>query len=203
MECYEIITMIKDLALAGAAVTTGIVAVVGIKNWSRELRGKANFEVARSLIRETYKLRDELRYARSPFTVAHEFPDDYPSNIKDRTSEIEANAWAHVFSNRWKGLVAPLQEFESQALEAEALWGNEIREKTDELRRCARHLQVSMEAFVHNEANDHEDFKSDRAHAKAVKADIWAAGKTNELTDKINNAVAELEKEIRPHLRRS
>ncbi len=201
--CPEIMSMIKDFSLAIAAITTATVAVFGLKNWSRELKGKANFEVGRALIRATYKLRDELRYARSPWTDAQEFPKDYPTNFNDRTSEIEATAWAYIFQNRWKPLAESMQEFESQALEAEALWGNSIRLKTGELKQCVRNLQVSMESFVSDKANRGEDFQSDAQYAKSVKSDIWADRKDNELSNKISNAILEIEKEIRPHLKRS
>jgi hypothetical protein len=50
MAYTEIITAIKDVLLGGAAVATASVAVIGLKNWSRELRGKADFDVARGLI---------------------------------------------------------------------------------------------------------------------------------------------------------
>lgn len=72
------ITAIKDIALSGAAITTATVAILGLKSWSRELKGKAEFEVGRALILATYKLRDELKYARSPCTSGYEFPEDYP-----------------------------------------------------------------------------------------------------------------------------
>ncbi|QPB83540.1 hypothetical protein CWC22_011300 [Pseudoalteromonas rubra] len=123
MSTTEIITAIMNIVLSGAAITTATVAILGLKSWSRELKGKAEFEVGRALILATYKLRDELKYARSPWICGYEFPEDYPRNSDEITAEIEANAHAHIYSKRWKPVAEAIQEFETQALEGEALWG--------------------------------------------------------------------------------
>jgi len=43
-------------------------------------------------------------------------------------------------------------------LEGEALWGKPMRDKTNEMKQCARNLQVSIDAFIHNKAEDGESF---------------------------------------------
>ncbi|MFT6910353.1 MAG: hypothetical protein ACJAS1_007081 [Oleiphilaceae bacterium] len=200
----EVTTIIKDIALSLAAITTATVAILGLKSWSRELKGKAEFEVGRALILTTYKLRDELKYTRSPWLAGHEFPDDYPISSKDRTPEIEANAYAYVYANRWKPVAEAIQSFETQALEGEALWGKPMREKTNEMKQCARNLQVSIDAFIHNKSEGGESFRSDREFGKSIQSDVWAGNdKENKLTIQITNAVEALEEEIRPHLKRS
>ena len=67
MTLSEVISIGKDIFLAIAAAITAIVAVMGLRSWSRELKGKAEFEAARNLALATYKLRDALRECRSPF----------------------------------------------------------------------------------------------------------------------------------------
>ncbi|ORT52207.1 hypothetical protein ST37_02415 [Vibrio sp. qd031] len=204
MNCIEIIQVIKDIALAGAAITTAIVAYQGLKSWRRELEGKAEFEIARALVLATYKLRDSLKLVRSPWIHGHEFPDDYPLNMSERTPDIEAKAFAHIYTNRWKPVVEALQNFDVQSLEGEALWGSASRDKTNEMRQCARNLQVSIEAFIHNKAENNEDFKSNKEFKKSIEADVWGTeSEDNKLTQQINAAVENLEKELRPYLKRS
>jgi hypothetical protein len=55
-----LINVLKDVALGGAAIVTATVAVRGLRKWREELRGKANFDVARGLARAT-KLRDDIQ----------------------------------------------------------------------------------------------------------------------------------------------
>lgn len=122
----------KDFVVALAAIVTAAVAVVGLRKWRKELRGKAHFDAARGLIRATYKLRDELRNSRAPLVRAAEFPQNYPPQPPNHRAEAEA--WAHVYSKRFTPVREALQEFDSQGLEAEALWGNEVRNSIDRLR---------------------------------------------------------------------
>jgi hypothetical protein len=115
-----IIPAIKDIILIFAAIITAMVAIKGLRSWSRELRGKADFELARNLIRSTYKLRDELSYCRSPLKLINELPEGYDPT--KRSPSGEAEAYAYFYANRFKPVAVAYQEFETQALEAEALY---------------------------------------------------------------------------------
>lgn len=201
----ELITAIKDVCLSMAAIVTATVAIYGLKSWKKELNGKANFEVARGLIRATYKLRDEISYSRNPFTSAHEFPKGY--DPLQKTPEKEAEAWSYVFTNRWKPIAEAVQEFDTQTLEAEALWGSDIKNKAFELRRCANTLRAAMEEMVSNEASGNRHFKSDEEFGKKIKAEVsagWGRSEDkNELSERIDNSIKQIEKEVRPHLSRN
>lgn len=159
----EIITVVKDVLLGLAAATTAVVAVLGLRKWRQELEGKAQFEVARSLIRATYRLRDEIRNCRNPFYTAYEYPADYKGGLgAQHSSEEEARAWMHIYKNCWAPVWTALQEFDSHTLEAEALWGSAMRAKTDALRKCVRELNAAIDAVIRDKASGGEDFK-DRA----------------------------------------
>jgi len=198
---YEIITATKDIIFIFAAIVTAHVAIKGLQSWSRELKGKADFVVAKDLIRSTYKLRDEISYCRSPWIPLSEFPENYDPT--SRTATGEAEAYSFIYTNRWKPVASVLQEFETQALEAEALWGPDFKPKTDELRQCVRNLQVSIEALIRNKANGGEDFRSDSSFRKTVESEVMEIKKKeNPLTLKINDAIKSIENKIRPIIKK-
>jgi len=204
MTILEIIAIIRDIFISLAAIITAFVATIGFKNWKRELKGKAEFEIARGLIRATYKLRDELQGCRSSFFSANEFSEGYQGASSESSPEEKAQAREYVYRNPWKPVRDALQEFEAHALEAEALWGNEIRSKTNEFLQCVRELSNAIFAVIQDKASGGEDFKSDKNFAKKMRAKVYASGDENgELSQKITNAVNGIEKEVRPHLRRS
>ena len=199
-----VITSIKDILVGLAAVVTASVAVIGLTRWRTELRGKADFEAARALTRATYKVRDELAFFRSPFVRGSEFPPSYGATAR-RTSQEEAEAWAYVYAARWKPVGVALQELDTQSLEAEALWGAAIRSKVDELRACVRELNVAAEAVIEDKAQGGQNFSTDPAFGKRMRATVSASSndQTNELSQRISSAVQGVETLLRPHLARS
>jgi hypothetical protein len=203
MPIAEIVTLIKDAAVAGAAAVTATVAVIGLTNWNRELRGKATFDVARALAKSTYKLRDEVRNCRSPFLAASEFPEGYGGHSGQTSHREEAAAYAHVYDSRWKFVWEALQEFDTNTLEAEAIWGSEIRTKTDALRHCVSELRVAIDAVVENTATRGENFKADREFERDMRSKVsTSSGAANTLTRKIEDAIQGIETVVRPHLKR-
>ncbi len=201
----EIISIIKDILIAVAAAVTATVAVLGLKSWSRELRGKADFEVARGLIRATYKLRDELGFCRSPFIRAQEFPEGYYKPTGKNTPQEEAEGLAYVYKNRWQPVWNAIQEFDVQALEAEALWGSDLKAKTNVLRKCVSELNAAIDALISDKSSGGRDFESDREFGRKIRSTVSASGgdSKNELSKKIIDAVTKIEDKVRAHLKRS
>ena len=144
MSAVEFFSITRDIVLAVAAATTAYVAFTGLEKWQEELRGKANFEIGRQLIKETYRLSDELGYCRSPFISGQEFPEEYQqTGLGKHTAEQEGQAYNHIYSKRWAPVGTALQEFDAALLEGEALWGSSIKEKGQELRQCVREALIN------------------------------------------------------------
>lgn len=199
----EDITIAKDVILAIAGVTTACVAVRGLNTWSRQLEGTANYEVARKLARAVYRLRNEIQACRANRIRAAEFPDGYKNMFKNSASD-NGQAYAYVFSNRWGPVQEALIELDAQTLEGEALWGGSVRDKTDQIRTVARRLNVAMEAFVDNEFSGGDVFNRDQGFGVRVRSEVFASSgdEGNDLTKDLFSAVASIEAELRPHLRR-
>ena len=206
MPTAEDIKTISDAVVATAAAVTASVAIYGVRSWARELHGRARFEVARSLARATYKLRDSIQTARTPMIRGGEFPEGYRNAMGGKVDpQTEAQAYSHVFAARWEPLYVAYQDFDTQTLEAEALWGAPIRTSTDELRAFVRKLRAAMEAYTSNLASGGEDFKSDREFGKQIRAEVFATSSDdkNELSKALAAAVVVIEKQLLPHLRRA
>jgi len=200
---YEVITAAKDVVLAMAAIATVTIAVIGLRNWSRELRGKARFECARALAKATYRLRDQVRNFRAPFVSSHEFPAGYKGVFSGAAAQEDADAWAHVYKNRWGPVLDALEEFDTATLEAEVLFGAHIRSKTDELRECLKSLQASIQAVLDDKVASGQHFEKDRNFGKQMRAIVHASPSDdeNDFSKRVRAAVRAIESEIRPHLR--
>lgn len=204
MTTPEIVSAIKDVLVGSAAAITGTVAIFGYNSWRRELTGKAQFEIGRELLKATYRLRDKIKQCRSPFISAAEFPETYGGALKKHNPEEETQAYAHVYKNRWAPVWDALQEFDTFTIEAEAIWGADIRKRTDELRDCVKDLSISIEAFLSNKASGGEDFKADRDFGKMIQGKISAKSNAeDELSKSILKAVQDIESKVQPLISRS
>jgi hypothetical protein len=196
----DIIAAIKDVLVGAAAVTTAGVAIYGLNRWRSELRGRAEFQTARELMRATYQVRDQIRSVRAPFIAAQEFPEGY-SSLGGHSTVGLADAWVHVYRNRWKPLQRALIEMETQQLEAEVLWGKAIREKSDDLLSCANELFAAIEAVVSDKAQGGEDFRVDPEFGKDMKAIVSRRPKKEDhFGEKVLSAVEAVEAEVKPHV---
>ena len=196
----EFTSCISDIAVAVAALATGGSAVYGVNRWRREIKGRAAFETARGLLRATYILRDQITSCRHPFISVSEFPNSFNKNNNPIPTET-ADAYRHVYKNRWKPIAETISEFDVHDLEAQVLWGNDVKERTDKLRECVQEIKDAIGLFIENVGSDGEYFQNDRNWEKSVKNTIYDAGKNNEVSNKIKNAITGIEEKIRPHLK--
>jgi hypothetical protein len=201
----ELITTSKDIVLALAAIITAVVAVKGLSTWNRQLRGTAGFDVARSLAKCSYKVRDKLQVCRSPLLSAHEFPAEYHDAGLKKSAEQEAKGYAFVYSNRWSPVWEAIQELDASTLEAEALWGPSIRETTDQLRKVVREVNVAIDAFIANAVSNGENFSTDQESGKKMRATVSAlpTDSANAINVALAAAIQAIDDQLRPHLQRS
>ena len=109
----DAITSISAIIIAG-------LAVYGIREWKRQIRGKTDYEIARRYLRVVLNLRDSLMYVRNPFISLAEME----SALKQQgfeTTEIQNNTKTNiaVYATRWKKVQEALTNFEAELLEAE------------------------------------------------------------------------------------
>lgn len=198
----EHLTIIKDLLISIAAISTTTIAYIGLKSWHKELKGRANFTVARELIKVTYKLRDAIASCRAPFVGATEFPVEYNPFQHNKDKETERKTWAHIFKNRWTPVLNVLEDFDTSALEAEALWGSNIRDLADKLRSSVRDLNLNIGFYIENVYSKGEEFRSDPDYGKKVKSIVFSStsDKEDKFSIELRKAIMNIEEYIRPHL---
>jgi len=198
----ELIASIKDVILALAAVFTATIAYKGLKKWRLELTGKAEFEAALALIRNTYKLRDALDQFRNPFMLSWEFPEGFTREIPSSAKE-NADGHRYAYNNRDKPLLAALREFEVAVLESEVLFGKDIVVKAQALRKCVFETRRAASQHIRNLASNGQDFIGDKKLQNDIEQKLWNDGEDSEFNERIQNSIAAIEELVRPHLKRN
>lgn len=191
----------KDILLGIAAIVTAGLAWKGLNRWSAELKGKSEFEVARNLIRATYKLRDAIQSCRNPLMSIYKDPEGGRDNpvTSSTKQEQEAEALAYAYNNRMQPVWDALRELDLHTLEAEVLWGKEIRLHTDKLRHSANRLFIALQDYIPDKASGGNYLKQDEAYAKQIRNTVFASGE-NTFSTEITSVITEIETIVRPHL---
>jgi hypothetical protein len=70
----EVLAVVKDIVLMGTAVAAMYVAFKGLGTWNRQLKGGAEYELTRRLLRSTYRMRETMKAVRNPVVFQHEQP---------------------------------------------------------------------------------------------------------------------------------
>jgi hypothetical protein len=73
--CTELVTLIKDLILCGAAIAGAVIAIKGLNTWKRQLKGQSEYELSRRLLVTLFKYRDAINGVRHPAMFGYEMPN--------------------------------------------------------------------------------------------------------------------------------
>lgn len=103
-----LLPLARDILVAVAAVVGACVAIKGFQTWTRQLKTKSEYDLARRLFRGVLCVRDRLQGARNPVV---------PADFEDKRK---------AFDERLSAVRAALREVEPDFLEAEALWGDSV-----------------------------------------------------------------------------
>jgi hypothetical protein len=154
------------------------------------MRGRASFDIARGLIKAAIKLRAEIFMFRSPFVRAGEFPVNEEKKVLDSNS---AEAWAYIYNNRWQPVLESIREFQLQVVEAEALWGTEIRIRAEVMEKLTAKLYAAAESFIADKQNKGQDFQHNRAFGAQIKAILNRVSTDDDFGTEVSAAVSDIE----------
>ena len=198
----------KDVVTALAALTGGIVAILGLKAWRKQLKGKTDYQLARRLLRAVYEVRDDIRLIRSPFQSAAEIAQalketGVSGSFQDPDFDFKTDQ--AVYQIRWGKLHEALSNLRVEQLEAEVSWGNEVSTRLRPLRECISKLKVAIRHHLRQlsrpQVGKHEP---DAEAMEALDRIIYEYGGSAEdevFTNEIRKAVENIEEFLKPHLK--
>jgi len=198
MSIPEVLTIIKDSLVSIAAIVTAVVAIKGLHSWKKEIKGKAEFETARLLLKSIYKTRDNIKACRSPFISGHEYPEWYKGPIGNHLPKEEKDARIYLYKNRFNPIIASVQELDLAVLESEALWGNAVKLKTDKLKACISELKFEIDYEIDNFVSESDINKDDLKSHRHILFSL----PDSSFSEKIDAAITSIEKVILPYLKR-
>jgi hypothetical protein len=188
--------IIRDALTGSAAVVGAVVAIIGLRAWKRQLLWKANYELAGRLMRSTYSFREAIAWLRSPLVTAGEMAaalkaaglDDQDRTFTDPGEEL-------AYQARWRKVIEAQVEFSTAMLEAEALWGHDVRKHRDAFAPIMAELYMALRHWVNRRDRDND--VADKA--LRIISDLGEESKA--FSDKLAAAFNAVEDAAQPHLK--
>jgi len=205
MICTEIVTLLKDLVLSGAAITGAVVAVKGLGTWQRQLKGQSEYELSRRILVSVFKYRDAINGVRHPAMWAYEMPSPPEEEATKMTREqIRFYGTSKAYQARWDKVQAERTTLYADLLEAEALWGTELKELfkgvfdlEHELFTRIRHYVELINPDTH-EASKEAIRKIDEKGRDIMYDDL--SDEPDEYKQDLISAIEKIEKYLKPKL---
>jgi hypothetical protein len=145
--------VIRDILQTFFYATASIVGWIGLKKWREELKGKIEYEAAKQALVQSYSIRDQIRIVQSPVMSPSEW-----SGCKTTEYETEnqrkANESFFAYSKRFQELQVKISGMYPAMVEAEAVFGEESREKLDKLIGITRRLWTAILLYHRGLYND-------------------------------------------------
>lgn len=139
----------KDIVTSCTAIVAVYIAGRGLHTWNRQLRGTAQYELARRVLRATYRLRDALDGVRNPVIWGAEMPDP-PKESAAEMSRREQRHWGirQAYAARWDLVSKHRSELQAELLEAEVLWGHGLPHLVKPLHALQTELFTAVETHL-------------------------------------------------------
>ncbi len=204
-ELQAYISIAKDIITGFAALTAAIVAVIGLRAWRSQLKGKTEYELAQRVLRAVYKVRDAMHFVRHPFMSASEISQAMKeAGIEGNPLDAKVNARSQeaAYQKRWTKVQEAWADLDLNTLEAEALWGQEIREKLKPLRQCVSTLFASIQTYLRGLATPPRELDAQRMERtdNVIYGSPEDADR-NPFTAEIIKAVGQVENFLKPRLK--
>ena len=179
--------LVKDIIYLLIALGGVIVACMGLSTWRRQLKGNVEYETARRLYKAVLKVRDAMSYVRNPWIPLSEM-----ESASAKHPEADKTTNRAVYHVRWEKITEAMSELQSEELESEVLWGQEIVEKLKPLKLCVVELNNYVSQFL-NPSLRTSNYSSDMIYEFED-----ATGKKDKFTEEINAAVGAVGNFLKP-----
>lgn len=122
------------------------VAIVGLRSWIIQLKGKTEYEAAKNVIVGAYRIRDEIKRCRSAFMTPDEWAERKPVEGESEQKKQTGESY-FAYTQRYNRVANALNDWYPAIVEAEALFGEEARQVIAKLQACCRKLRASIDIY--------------------------------------------------------
>ncbi len=199
------VAALPDILSACKDIVVIAVAVLGLRAWKQQLKGKTEYDLARRLLKAVYRTRDAMKAFRSPLMCGDEVAQAMKDAGLDPQKGEEVPDWKQVglaYESRWKPVSEALSDLRVEAVEAEVIWGPKARESLKPLRGCAGELNYAATRYLQFERGSRRPANDEDSRGVDDIAFMRSEDPEKDpFTGKISDAVKKSEAFLRPKLK--
>lgn len=145
----ELFQIARDVITSVVAMVGGTVAVLGYSAWHRQILGKTEHDVARSVLLCALKVREAIRSVRAQGALLPA-PTEFGSQeqVAFDSDESRRSHLRQIMTERLDRLQDRVTELELATLEGEALWGAKAKASIATLTQLARDLNAAVWGYL-------------------------------------------------------
>lgn len=179
MNTSDVLSLVANGLLAGAALWAAWTAHQGLYTWRKELVGHGKHEAARRLYRAALGVRESINRLRMDFIVS--------------TPET---------TEQWKSVADAWAQLRLEALEAEVLLGRDVYVKIEPLRQSMARLRVALRKYLRAEKDPKRWGVSDAEFDQldSIVYDCSTSDEDDDYTEDLKNAMSSIEDFVKPCL---
>jgi hypothetical protein len=202
----EIITASKDIAPAVATAVGMYVAVRGLNTWNRQLKGSVEYDLTRRLLKGAYRLREAIKAVRNPIMLANEQPPPPEEGKKMNHDQRRHYGLAQAYQNRWNKVVEARNDLQTDLLEAEVIWGQEIYNQFKPLFKLQHELFADIHSYlVVCNPDEHEESRQAMAEIRRKRREVLydlSGEEPDQYSKDMAQAISAIETHLKPHLKK-
>lgn len=200
----EWISAAKDVLVGLPAVSAAVFAYLGLSAWRKELKGKAEYHLAKEVLKSVYRVREAFKHVRQAAIYQYEYPEDMADHHGHLKQEHDYEGTAHVNEKRWNVMVEAFQELEEHHLAAQVEWGPDFQDVIVKLRSCRVELMIAIQKMLERKKNPRDaqsNTPEERAEERSVLYYLGSDSEHDKFTPEIDQAVSDFEQWLRPHIK--
>jgi len=207
LDYLQLVASGKDIVVGVAAAVGAVVAVMGLSTWKRQLKGGHEYKLSKRVLVHLFRYRDAINGVRHPAMWGHEMSQP-PEEQKEGMSreQIHFYGTSKAYEARWDRVQTERTGLYADLLEAEAIWGDELKNLFHKLFDLEFELLTSIRHYLELTNPDVPECRKDAVRKIVHKRrdimydDFSAEG--DEYKKQFNAGAAEIEGYLKPKLAR-
>ena len=191
------LSLAKDIVSIVGPIGALTLGIIGLSTWRRQLRGTAEYEVAKKALRLTYEVQDAIRAVRSPMMYF-------------RQEEVEAGRALQeeqrIYQERLNRLEGRWSELRTVILESKFIWGPEAESIFKALREriATLHSEIWLHFWLKG-AYAGPGATVDRSPERVAANDkaVYSVSDDDDFSRQVKTAVDNVEKFFEKRVRRA